>query len=138
MVVEELNQLLMKGTSGSGTLQFYNAGGSTATIVGIVSGLHIFDKLPMVSPYQTAHSDKSLSIKLRAGVYGTKSFSVEPDASFTLYRQTRERRTGVYVMGSVIYRDDIGIQRETRFCRKYDWDAERFLPVNDVDYENSD
>jgi hypothetical protein len=138
VVVGDLDQVLMKGTPASGTLQCYNSGGSAASVIGMEVALSILDKLPMASFHDAAERNNREAVRLPAGVYATMSFPVNVADSYSLYKDVRQRKAGVYVIGSVSYRDEIGIQRETRFCRKYDWDAERFLTVNDSDYENSD
>lgn len=46
--------------------------------------------------------------------------------------------TVLYVLGRIGYTDDLGIYRWTCFCRKYDARKERFTPIDDPDYENSD
>jgi hypothetical protein len=46
--------------------------------------------------------------------------------------------TGVFVIGEIFYRDDIGTVRTTNFCRKWDDLAGRFLAVDNQDYESAD
>ncbi len=40
--------------------------------------------------------------------------------------------------GFVIYEDGAKIRRRTAFCRSYDWDRERFITLDDPDYEYAD
>jgi len=44
----------------------------------------------------------------------------------------------LYFYGFITYQDDIGIERRTAFCRKYDPAVKKFVIVNDIDYEYND
>jgi hypothetical protein len=46
----------------------------------------------------------------------------------------------IYFLGAVTYGDRMGISRRTAFCRRYDFDRKRFLPLDDADsdYEHVD
>jgi hypothetical protein len=44
----------------------------------------------------------------------------------------------LYVLGWIGYTDDLGIYRITAFCRRYDIAKDRFVPVDDLDYEYAD
>jgi hypothetical protein len=44
----------------------------------------------------------------------------------------------VYVVGYVIYIDNLGISRRTAFCRQLDYSTGRFAAVSDADYEYAD
>lgn len=45
---------------------------------------------------------------------------------------------GIFVLGWIGYRDDLGIFRQMGFCRRYESRKDRFVPVDDPDYEYSD
>ena len=47
-------------------------------------------------------------------------------------------RSSVYVIGEMIYRDDLDNVRTTGFCRKWCVGYHRFLPEDNPDYENAD
>lgn len=50
------------------------------------------------------------------------------------------QRPSIYFLGSVAYKDRLGISRRTAFCRRYDFERERFMPMEDPDpdYEHVD
>jgi hypothetical protein len=121
----------------AGTLQVYNSGGSKAHVSAISCRLFCFDKLPMKAPFDPPV--QSGNIELPPGFYGTRSFASGFDANdFRTFRTIREKRTGLYMMGELVYSDDLGLLRTKRFCRKFDWEQERFLPVTDPDYETNE
>jgi hypothetical protein len=41
----------------------------------------------------------------------------------------------VYIMGWIEYVDDLGFERRTAFCRKFDPSTSRFVAISDPDYE---
>lgn len=122
--------------------QFYirNVGGSTAHVEEIhceVWAVEAQGRLPMKCPYE--------------GIVGKQGrWRLSPGQSMTwLFGSTEPlspngavaRATGtspVYVLGQIIYRDDLGIPRSFGFCRKYDGRTERFVPIGDPDYEYAD
>jgi hypothetical protein len=44
----------------------------------------------------------------------------------------------LYVMGWIDYSDDLKVARRTSFCRRYDPSRQRFVAVDDPDYENAE
>jgi hypothetical protein len=54
------------------------------------------------------------------------------------YSPVRNGEQVIYFFGYIMYRDEIGNERRTTFCRRYDPNAERFILVDNPDYEHAD
>jgi hypothetical protein len=68
---------------------------------------------------------------------GKNGFAITSDeVNFvTLVRSGRAGHDIAFCVGVVVYRDTNGVERRTGFCRRYDSDRERWLKVEDQDYE---
>jgi hypothetical protein len=44
----------------------------------------------------------------------------------------------MWIIGQVVYRDEVGTVRVTRFCRRYNKTSGRFSPEQDQEYEGAD
>ena len=44
----------------------------------------------------------------------------------------------LYVMGWIAYSDDLGFVRRTAFCRELNNQTERFVAIDDRDYEHAE
>lgn len=134
--IEGLGTLLSGQSVGTaGTLQFYNSGGSEAHVLGVTCRLFPFDKLPMKAPFESPAP--SSDIKLPPGCYGTRSFPFEA-VDFSTFTAIQQKTMRLYIMGELVYRDSLGLQRTTRFCRLFNAKKKRFFPIADPDYENAD
>jgi|CZKY01.1.fsa_nt_gi hypothetical protein len=128
------------------TGQYYieNCGGTDARIREIYSEVFIADKLPMKRPYEGKEGSKEEKI-LRPGTSTFYLFGrMEPldDSTAQALNVRREiigaQPKSLYVLGWIGYTDDLGIYRITAFCRRYDIAKDRFVPVDDLDYEYAD
>jgi hypothetical protein len=120
----------------AGTLQIYNGGGSKARVAVIACKLFAFDKLPTKVPFESSDF-QSLDIELAPGIYETRSFGFGA-SGYKTFAGIVGKTTGLYLMGEMVYSDDSGLRRTKRFCRLFDWEKERFLPVTDSDYETDE
>ena len=121
----------------AGTLQLYNSGGSSARVSGVACKLYCFDKLPMKAPFDPPIQPSN--IELPPGFYGTRSFPSDFGANdFKTFKGIVEKTTGLYILGELRYSDDLGLPRTKRFCRLFDYEKERFFPIDDPDYETAD
>jgi len=68
---------------------------------------------------------------------GMNGFAITPDGVdfVTLVRSGRGGHDTAFCVGVVVYRDKNDIERRTGFCRRYDSERERWLKVEDEDYE---
>jgi hypothetical protein len=68
---------------------------------------------------------------------GNNGFAITPDTVdfVTLVRSGRGGHDIAYCVGAIVYRDTNDIERRTGFCRRYDSERERWLKVEDADYE---
>jgi hypothetical protein len=126
--------------------QYYieNCGGTDARIREIYSEVYIAEQLPMMRPYEGKEGSKEEKI-LRPG---TSSFYLfgrsEPLDDSTHQSLVRPREAigskakSFYVLGWIGYTDDLGIYRMTAFCRRFEMSKDRFVPVDDADYEYAD
>lgn len=122
--------------SAAGMLQIYNSGGTNARVSGATCKLFAIDKLPMKAPFESP-IPFSREMELAPGTYETRSFSFDA-TDFRQFKGISHETIGLYVMGELIYSDDLGFRRTARFCRLFDWEKKRFFPVIDPDYETTD
>jgi hypothetical protein len=118
------------------TGQFYieNCGGTDARIREIYSEVYIAENLPMKRPYEGKVGSKEEQT-LRPGTSAFHRFGrMEPLDAQTATDVTKH----FYVLGYIGYTDDLAIYRTTAFCRRYNATKDRFLPVDDPDYEYAD
>lgn len=126
----------------SGQLYVSNIGGTPATITGIGCWIEWTNQfsLPMERPYEGRSPNVPLEGKtLHAGEPMTVPFQSEKLMSQD--GPSIRTATGfwkLYVMGRVEYRDAIGTQRRTTFCRQWRAPEKHFSAVDNPDYENED
>jgi hypothetical protein len=129
-----------------GTLQIFNSGNTSANIFTVTKKVWIGNTLPMAFPYDTSGGEKRQvrTFRLLPGKFATEPFSLEnkydfpndsSDRGTSNFALFRSGNLKVYVMGEIAYQDDLDNQRITRFCRHYQTDKGRFIPVDDPDYE---
>ena len=122
-----------------------NVGGTKATIVGSnATAEHFEGPLPAIPPYTETRNDLG-TFTLMAGEY--KERALEKDSAEGLLMRVNDiirKDYGVkptrhfHFFGFIEYRDELGILRRTGFCRRYDSESQRWLVVDDPEYEYSD
>ena len=122
-----------------------NAGGTPAEVVvsHCIGGR--FAKLPMRRPFETATPNSPIEVgtKIRPGESVSGISSVDASEFQTSVYMAKDpdhykSPAPYYLMGVVRYKDKLNIFREVVFCRKFDYDKDRFFPVDDPDYEYAD
>jgi hypothetical protein len=125
----------------TGTLRIVNVGSSTAFVVSIACDVLLLEALPMKWPLPfDPVSDAVPIIAVPAGKYGTQPFPVggrAPITSDELFKLS-QGLLGLYVIGEIVYRDDLGNIRTTSFCREWRRGNPRFVAVENADYEHAD
>jgi len=99
--------------------------------------------LPMRRPYEGNDGNNPVAGKIEPGGRLTAVFQSEellPISQIEIgmmgYPYSPSWR--VYIMGWIEYSDDLGIGRRTAFCRRFDPTTNRFMPVDDPDYEKAE
>ena len=152
--------LFAPGTLVSGQLYIANVGGTEAHITGIGCWVdvrkHIShekrDALPMERPYEGENPNIPLTPRLMAGESTPLPFQserpLEPDAANQLITGSGgiDGWWHLYVMGFIEYTDSMGTPcmgtssmgtpRRTEFCREFDPIGQRFVKVDNEDYEH--
>ena len=121
--------------------QFYivNVGGTQATVKEVFCTFYFDDKpiLPAKRPYEGESGVKCECI-FAAGQSNPYPFGRTVPLDKDTVDGLREKTRFMHILGWIDYIDDLGIRRTTRFCRFYDTALERFILVDDPDYESAD
>ncbi len=120
-----------------------NIGGTPATITDAGSWIYaVSGELPMERPYDRhgVGNAKVVPDNLSPGEQGVLKIglAVEDVEGGHDFRSIVPRQLHIHVMGWITYADDIGVTRRTSFCRRWDWEEQRFLPVDNPDYEHAE
>ncbi len=110
------------------TFTVVNVGKTTAHLLGSSVQIAFFGDSPPTPVYVN-------------GQNVTRRRKLEPGASdeYGIDRKTkRPDHLWLYVYGYLMYADDVGNTRTTAFCRKYLAGRDRFITVDDPDYEYED
>jgi hypothetical protein len=126
-----------------GQLYIVNVGGTAARLVEVHCEIYWPDAgvmtLPMERPYEGQNpSAPNLRTKLQPGQSWPLTFGSYSMIGGTESDQILAGHRMIYVLGYVAYRDELGIERRTAFCRKYDHIRRRFFMVDDPDYEHEE
>ena len=124
--------------------QFYvsNIGGTAARITeAFAMTFQRPSGLPMARPYEGKSGNLPVpSETLYPGQsipFSFTNWEIMDDSAKTIGSQVIGHQR-LFVMGWIVYQDDIGIARRTAFCREFmqgPWDDGRFCAVSDPDYE---
>jgi hypothetical protein len=122
-----------------------NVGDSKATVTESLCMVYCCQgPLPMRRPYEGRDGNNPITGIIEAGDRKTMIFdSGEPmkvghqEIGLMGYSDFRPIWS-VYVMGWIEYKDDLGFERRTAFCRKFDPTINRFVTINDPDYERTE
>jgi hypothetical protein len=127
--------------------QFYvaNVGGSPAKITESLCIVHwLRGPLPMQRPYEGNNGNYPIMGTISAGGRATAIFesSATLDISHTELGSIEfpdlEPLWHIWVMGWIEYADELGFGRRTAFCRRWDHRTNRFVVVDDPDYEHAE
>jgi len=130
----------------NGQIYIVNRGGYEAQITDILVEIYQTDKeyLPMERPYEGKRGYGNMSSPLLAGQSTPFSFRLNEPISNDVRSRIIEGKDGkrLYVMGWIEYRDgrydirsDTQLTRRTAFCRLFNPKTQRFIRVEDEDYE---
>ena len=124
----------------TGTLRVVNVGGSTARVTAWQCQVIVARQLPTRPPLPLLTDQLQTPVTLRSGVYGTMPFpttrqnDITVDELLGIYKQ----ELNLYVIGEIIYTDDLNNVRTTWFCRKGSHGNLKLTPEQDPDYESAD
>jgi len=124
--------------------ELVNYGIETALIAGSNISTHISREhgLPMKPPYREENNGRIQHPPLNQINGGTfHTFGIEFDEWIGAIEETAMRQGRFYIIGYVVYlnsRKGASTYYRTAFCRKWDSERLRFLPVIDPDYEYED
>ena len=130
---------IRKGSFANGQLYIVNTGGTKASIEEIFCTPYIGEgaNLPAKRPYE-GNSGGKVAFSLVGGQSTPWTFALSEPLTEDRADILNLRMTSFYILGWIDYRDDLGILRTTRFCRRYDTVKERFVAVDDIEYESAD
>lgn len=115
--------------------RYVNAGDTDASVTFIESRI-LWTAKSMVPAGIELHRHDTIKepIPVPSGMNG---FAITPDGVdfVTLVRSGRGGHDTAFCVGDVVYRDKNDIERRTGFCCRYDSERERWLKVEDEDYE---
>jgi hypothetical protein len=103
--------------------------------------------LPMVRPYQERDANDPISkgTVIKGGEWGTVDFISERPLDIDHaelgtfgFEGLTPRVWHLWIMGWIEYDDRLGFGRQISFCRVYDSVTDRFVAVEDPDYEHED
>jgi len=145
----EYDAILLGNSPIAGHFCIVNVGGTDATVTEVHAEVTWqYFELPMSRPYdeKTPHP-LSNPVTLKSGQSITWPFESAIALDINPYRitrpdawkdnQTRPPRR-LYVLGVIVYVDDLGLERRTAFCRCLDPTIKRFVVVRDADYEHAE
>lgn len=130
---------IQNGSLFTGQYYVVNIGGSIAQVVEI--DCSVWDEeedgpLPMRRPYE-GRVGTPMNVDLHPGQSIIGIFSKRTPFSGNAMARAIGRLK-IFVVGKVVYKDEVGIRRQVGFCRMYDPTRDRFVPIEDIDYEYSD
>jgi hypothetical protein len=103
--------------------------------------------LPMIRPYQERDANDPISkgTVIKGGEWGTVDFISErpldidhAELGTSGFEGLTPRVWHLWIMGWIEYDDRLGFGRQISFCRVYDSATDRFVAVEDPDYEHED
>jgi len=141
-VVPQPGPLFERGMPIHGQLYISNVGGTPARIVEVGCWVEwVQGPLPMERPYETKNPyELSHPIELQPSQSTPWPFSSEEvmDTQTASLVTLNSNNWSIYVLGWIGYKDNAGIKRRTAFCRCWNFTKQRFLAVDDPDYEHEE
>lgn len=133
------------GTEVSGTVEVINNGNGAGTVrASYCRVLNAGDpeRLPRENPYDSAAGASLISkASLAPGQAALGHFKGKGPSTFQVRYSGQSAAGGtlnLYLTGWIDYADELGLVRRTAFCRRYHSDWDRFVKVDDPDYEYTD
>jgi hypothetical protein len=144
----ESERILVQTLPVIGRFCIVNVGGTDATVTEIHAEVTWdYFELPMIRPYdENKPHPLSSPMTLKSGQSITWPFRSTKDMDINSYRITKPEQwkdstrpsRRLYVLGFIVYADDLGLERRTAFCRYLDPATQRFVAVRDADYEHAE
>jgi len=134
--VEQLNKSEFDHGQLGGALYLVNIGNQPATVVSLEQYLSFDEYLPLERPYESGANQKVLDIQLTPGQACKLPF--RPTAVTAGDSQKIIGGPPMCAIGRVLYTDELGNRRETGFARRFMPNQQRFVAVDDPDYEYAD
>jgi predicted Holliday junction resolvase-like endonuclease len=135
--VKRLNETGFDDGQLGGAFYLVNVGNQPATVIGLEQYLSFDVYLPLERPYESGTNQQIVAIKLKPGEACKLPF--RPKAIVT-GDQTEVIQFGkpMCAIGRIMYVDELGNRRETGFARQFRPSQQRFVAVDDPDYEYAD
>lgn len=134
--VEQLNKSEFDDGQLGGALYLVNIGNQPATVVSLEQYLSFDEYLPLERPYESGANQKVLNIQLKPGQACKLPF--RPTAVTAGESQKIIGGPPMCAIGRVLYVDELGNRRETGFARRFMPNQQRFVAMDDPDYEYAD
>lgn len=137
IVIYEMQTHSGDGSTADGRVHFryVNVGDTDAFVTSISSVILWTDKgLVRAGVEPRSHNVIRRPIHVPSGNNGY-AISIDDVDTIKLIQSGRNGHDTAYCVGVVVYRDTNDIERRTGFCRRYDSERERWLKVEDPDYE---
>jgi hypothetical protein len=132
-----LNETKLDDGQLGGFFYAVNVGNQPATIRSLDEHMFFGDRLPMERPYEAGAGRRITNFRLQPGQSCKISFTPMATRSSEL-ADTAVYEHPFFVIGRIVYVDELGNCRETGFCRRVDHHRERLVVVDDFDYEYAD
>jgi hypothetical protein len=133
--VKKLNETQFDDWQLAGAFYIVNTGNQSATVVSLEQFMSFDELLPFERPHEGGVR-KFVGIKLKPGE--SKRIPFHPIAIGSPDTRTLILGVPMTAIGRVVYEDELGNGRETGFARKFDMKRQRFVAIDDPDYEYAD
>lgn len=137
----KVRQVARRVRDGENIVEFVvtNAGGSAARIVDsrVVVVMRARGKPLPIRPFDDAAPFLS-NLSLEPGEAINAEWIEAGDQYTVSMADAFEKETDLFILGYLLYEDEIHTRRRTAFCRRFDRDTERFRELGDPDYEYAD
>jgi hypothetical protein len=91
--------------------------------------------LPAIPPYSVAVATMGTATVRPGPGQPVKVYSLMPLTEAEYDRIVVQLRTPLYLIGYIVYDDELEVRRHMAFGREYNFPTQRFHPVNDANYE---
>lgn len=133
--VKKLNENQFDEWQLGGAFYIVNTGNQSATVVSLEQFMSFDELLPFERPSESGVR-KFVTIKLKPGE--SKRLPFHPIAIGNPDTRTLTLGVSMTAIGRIVYDDELGNRRETGFARKFEMKRQRFIAMDDPDYEYAD